>query len=498
MDSQSDASSNHRSDLDAFQQEMKRVTLEESSFVSPQQPESKIGDLGEYPSYENMPETPQDSEYVSMQELDPASPEVSFQQEFDDHIDDKSMERNDYAEPPSPPSSSEQPQSRLASPRLASPRLASPRLASPRLASPRQSQPRLSSPRLASPKQSQPRLSSPRLASPKQLQPRLSSPRLASPKQLQPRLSSPRQDSPPSSPGPPSPPTTPQGGRADDQPTRISTYAGYGFARQFSSTPRAAKPSTPLYATPRRTIPPVQKQSAQETYDDPSVDDVPPSPKVQLDPPSYSPDSYDDNINDFVSPQSTIASPQSRGSKSAISPDSFTQGTSSTAMRGARELLKKNRQERLALMSKRKVIKTPVLKSPRVSEFGNENKEPAKSTKKMYSHARSRSVTPNKSRFHGTPSPIPSPKMTLSPASPHYDSIPPKTPPSSQRKSFNKDLGYSPKSDISGASSAWTEDIDSPNKDSRRALILKMAKNRMRSKKELKPSQNHKMPVDLD
>lgn len=277
------------------------------------------------------------------------------------------------------------------------------------------------------------------------------------------------------------PPAMPQKDKPSEQPTGITNYAGYGFARQFSSTPRRSKLSSPKYANTQKVTPQIQRKSRQFTYDDTSVDNLAPddetSHQSSVDPPVFSISSFED-----------VASPQSRESK--VSPDSsHTQGTSSTAMIGARKLLKKNRQERLALMAKRKQAqqKTPVLTSRKqeTSVFGNENKEPDK-TKILFSHARSRSVTPNKRRFRaGASSPASSLKISLSPASPPSGVFPPKSPPSS-RKTQNKNSSFgSPKSDISACSSAWFDEPDA-DKDSRRALILKMAKNRMRSKKELR------------
>lgn len=219
-----------------------------------------------------------------------------------------------------------------------------------------------------------------------------------------------------------------------------------------------------------------------------------PSPRIPMrTPTSFS--SYED--------KNGIGSPLSRGSKSAISPDSLTHERPSSAMKGARELLRKNRQERLALMSKRKggMQKAPVhqsssqkVKSP---SFGNENKEPEKSPKR-FSHIRSRSVTPSKKRPQVPTSPLSPAKKNLRPVSPPYDSIQPKTPPSSQRNTNRSVFFNSPRSDVSGVSSCWTDEPDSADRDSRRALILKMAKNRMRSKKEMRSPSLAKSPIELD
>ena len=99
------------------------------------------------------------------------------------------------------------------------------------------------------------------------------------------------------------------------EPTKISTYAGYGFARQFSSTPRRVSSSSPKYATPPKFFQQVQQKTSQVTHDDPTLDnmyDDDPSPRIPMrTPTSFS--SYED--------KNGIGSPLSRGSKSAISPE---------------------------------------------------------------------------------------------------------------------------------------------------------------------------------
>ena len=279
-------------------------------------------------------------------------------------------------------------------------------------------------------------------------------------------------------------------------PTKISTYAGYGFARQFSSTPRRVSSSSPKYATPPKFSQQVQQKSRQVIYDDPTLDNISdddPSPRIPVSTPtSFS--SYED--------KDAITSPLSRGGKSAISPDSHTQERPSSAMKSARELLRKNRQERLALMSKRKSgmqkalahqLRSRKAESP---SFGNENKEPEKSPKR-FSHVRSRSVTPNKKRSQVGTAPLSPSKKNLCPVSPSYGSIP-KTPPSSQRSTNRSPFFNSPRSEVSGVSSCWTDEPDSAERDSRRALILRMAKNRMRSKKEMRSPRLAKSPIELD
>lgn len=285
----------------------------------------------------------------------------------------------------------------------------------------------------------------------------------------------------------------------------FKSFADYGFSRQLSSPTKSDTPSHPSspydtkaqkltppsheYSTPQRlTLPHLEKEfipGDQTSEDEPSPRI---SPRInKMDPPT----SEDEKIDEALSsPQ--VSSPYGAGS-------------TSSAMRGARELLKKNRQERLAFMSKRRAVsqKTPkVRKSPKddSNSASNENSDPMKrktdpskaktdpsKTKTLYSHSRSRSVTPNKKRFYSESRNTLSPgKKALEPLSPSR-SVVPKTPPSSVRKSPRQNVYGSPsaKSDVSGASSDWTaEDPDPGDKDSRRALILKMAKNRMRNKKK--------------
>ena len=284
----------------------------------------------------------------------------------------------------------------------------------------------------------------------------------------------------------------------------IFSHVGYGFAKQVSSTPRRLDPSSPKYATPSPRYSPSQKLIRKvsekrnvDVFDNPlvgSIHDSEASTKLQSAPHSHS--STGDR-HDVGSIEVNVFTPQPRTG----TPDSYTRGSSSTAMKGARELLKKNRKERLALMSKRKLVhKSPSLKILEADNgsVGNENKEVVK-PKKVYSNARSRSITPTTKRFQLSSSPASSPtkkvssspassptkKVSSSPASSPTKKVfssasppPPKTPPHTYYYS-----GFtSPKSDVSG-SSAWTDDTE--DKNSRRALILKMAKNRMRSKKEI-------------
>jgi hypothetical protein len=253
---------------------------------------------------------------------------------------------------------------------------------------------------------------------------------------------------------------------------------------------------------------------------------------------------------DFVSPMSN-SSPSANYSSPKIPSSPANSYTKSSAMRGAQELLKKNRQQRLAIMAKRR--NTPLKTGQNIQSLSDiENNEPGK-TRVVSSHSRGRSVTPvrrAKSPTKAARSPTKSPqrskskvKMTmyrspskrgvlstspsrrnvdddapaspLSPQAPVYRSPSKKRgglPSSPSRKRVDVDAPASPlfpqaplsprsnsdsppapplspraPSEVnslasSNTSSVWT---DTTEKDSRRALILKMAKSRMKSKRDM-------------
>jgi hypothetical protein len=277
-----------------------------------------------------------------------------------------------------------------------------------------------------------------------------------------------------------------------EEPT-IANHAGYVYARQFSSTVRKTIPSSPMYLTPHKSKYTEHVGKPRNNIcDEPSVADVPDDEQSPQSSVESNAASIDDNKE---ADRTNLTTPMSIGSKSTTkSRDTlYSQGTSSFAMRGARELLKKNREERLAVMAKRKAVKTPPVKTPNddqqfnaSDEFNDPEPEPQKEVKPLYSHRRSRSITPNKKRFQAASSPSTSPvKKPQSPAPVSPSFVPPKTPPSTAPKALNKSADFSsPMSDVSASSSGWAED----DKDARRALILKMAKHRMRSKKEVRAS----------
>lgn len=237
--------------------------------------------------------------------------------------------------------------------------------------------------------------------------------------------------------------------------------------------------------------------------------DVPdPSPRLDFISPLSTPGHFSDYCDDSPLKESNLT-PQSQTSEYSRS----------SAMRGAQELLKKNRQQRLAIMAKRRSGKD--LDSP---ASNIENKAPisastAKAQKTIYSRSRNRSVTPNQLGSH-----TPSSHSGRSLSNGHSLSASgrsvlskdkaPKSPvkmtlyksPSAKVNQEQKNEELSPKvaspiepdpkildeadvksdatSAFSGSSSVWTETTEVSERDQRRALILKMAKNRMKSKRD--------------
>lgn len=218
---------------------------------------------------------------------------------------------------------------------------------------------------------------------------------------------------------------------------------------------------------------------------------------------------------DLVSPMSVGSTfgPTSPASSTTKSQNSYTK---SSAMRGAQKLLKKNRQQRLAIMAKRRSV-TSGLQEPTVNNVGSsgvgdtpdtstptnnsdaENDAPKQAstgTNVIYSRSRGRSVTPV--RRMGSESSVVVKKTPLTPPSKKKSPIPPSPvrTPSKVRMSVyksasariaaiqdNDELDDTTSEALSGTSSVWTDATDGISKDSRRALILKMAKRRMKEKK---------------
>lgn len=217
--------------------------------------------------------------------------------------------------------------------------------------------------------------------------------------------------------------------------------------------------------------------------------------------------------------------------------------TKSSAMRGAHELLKKNRQQRLAIMAKRKGGSGASQHNSSMTDSGGESM-PAdtenvefQKPKLITSRSRGRSVTPLRrvksptklkssenetNRTSKSPKSKSKVKMTMyrsnsssrerliserssktlgtEVSSPEKEttSRPTATSPVSSPRNLSalKSLAVSSKprdendvksdatSAVSGSSSVWTDTTDPSLRDTRRALILKMAKNRMKTKKE--------------
>lgn len=136
----------------------------------------------------------------------------------------------------------------------------------------------------------------------------------------------------------------------------------------------------------------------------------------------------------------------------------------SAVMKGAHELLKKNREERLKLMEKRKSSRTSIESESINTATLVDKKSPI------------RTITPVK---QSTPSKLEGAKR---PASPKISTT-------IKEDKVKLESAVNAEDDVSDTSSAWTDTVD-PAADQRRALILKMAKSRMKSKKSLTESSN--------
>ncbi len=214
---------------------------------------------------------------------------------------------------------------------------------------------------------------------------------------------------------------------------------------------------------------------------------------------------------DLLSPISGVSSlgnspPMTPSSSVGTSFRSQNSYTKSTAMRGAQKLLKKNREQRLAIMAKRRNPNADALSTGTslntTANSDNENDAPNsenKGPKTIYSRSRGRAVTP----IRHMKSPPESPaviKKALTPSNKKSPAPAPAPPPASKVKmsmykstskahmSVTEEGADDSKSDAtsgySGTSSIWTDSTDVTGRDSRRALILKMAKSRMKKKKE--------------
>ena len=160
-------------------------------------------------------------------------------------------------------------------------------------------------------------------------------------------------------------------------------------------------------------------------------------------------------------------------------------------MRGAQQLLKQNRQKRLELMAKRRATQEKLLASA-AELIKSVEKDHGSRAEGIQNHS-----PPMQSPTDASPSDpdLRSSKINRSSASSNnnYTSVSElytlpvnNTSSSSNRDSHRKenDDGTDCTSLASNPSSLWTDDASHYEKNSRRALILQMAKNRMKGKSE--------------
>lgn len=247
--------------------------------------------------------------------------------------------------------------------------------------------------------------------------------------------------------------------------------------------------------SPKRHLPQRNDLEVDRHVDE--VIDVPdPSPKDIISPMSVT--SPAPSTPTFAPTPTTVGSAKSHNSY-----------TKSSAMRGAQELLKKNRQQRLAIMAKRRGNSSNTLDTSLTGNGtpNNENNAPNLKAKTVYSRSRNRSVTPARRGVKSpgvqkkalSPSNAPAVAVAVEPvdqsksqvkmsmyrstSSGRANFVAEKSNPTlpNFQNGIDDDVRSDATSAISGTSSVWTDATDS--KDSRRALILKMAKNRMKKKK---------------
>jgi len=156
----------------------------------------------------------------------------------------------------------------------------------------------------------------------------------------------------------------------------------------------------------------------------------------------------------------------------------------SSAMKGAQQLLKQNRQKRLELMAKRRATQEKLLAS--AAQLVESVETESSSSPTNQENDESRSVSMANSAFPSKVS-----KRASSPyireAPMNVLSSPPPAPSSPNRESYSrrKDDDMTDCTSLaSNPSSVWTDDASNVEKNSRRALILQMAKNRMKGKSD--------------
>lgn len=153
----------------------------------------------------------------------------------------------------------------------------------------------------------------------------------------------------------------------------------------------------------------------------------------------------------------------------------------STAMKGAHELLKKNREQRLKLMEKRKSSRTNLLSS--AEKTAVEKKNPVRHPTPVKLN-----LDPANGENSNEPASPKSPSMTIYKGGADWSRVgSAKKEKLLEREELKKSLNV--EDNVSDSSSTWT-DATEPVIDQRRALILKMAKNRMKSKQSVTEPSN--------
>ena len=189
----------------------------------------------------------------------------------------------------------------------------------------------------------------------------------------------------------------------------------------------------------------------------------------------------------LMSPESTVTE-GSAGSKSTYS--------RSKVLTGAQQILKKNREQRLQLMAKRRetqrirTLKSPLEEDSSIVDVPPPPPPPPAGprtpSRRSTSRSRARAAISPRSPATLESPPYSPASSTRSSRSRRLDSPPPAPiSPRSPGTAYDSHDNYDTTSNASMASSGWTEDSDLNDRNSRRALILQMAKNRMKSGSKL-------------
>lgn len=248
----------------------------------------------------------------------------------------------------------------------------------------------------------------------------------------------------------------PEAKEANDQ-VRISP--------QISPTP--SDEQQPMDEMVADSVPDPHEQSSPTKSYTPSQDDITPygTQKLQVDTLSQEGRKESEIVSSEVAPLDESIDPTS----SISTKDLYSR---STAMKGAHELLKKNREQRLKFMEKRKSSRTNLLSS--AEKNTTEKKTPV------------RHSTPVKlnlgSSANNEPASPKSPTMAMYKGGANWSRVSSAKKEKSERDESKKILNV--EDNVSDSSSTWT-DATEPVLDQRRALILKMAKNRMKGKQPI-------------